>query len=301
MHMQPLFTVVIPTYNSSSYITNTLKSIICATKYKNYEVIIVDDSSEDADQLLKITNDYSNISVIIKEQKSNAAESRNIGYLNSSSRFVFFLDSDDSYLPEAIDKRLSLHKQYNAGVIFGNFITNFGNHEKTSSLPIFRSQNMRDYILLEGGDVRSSVISIDKEYYKKSMFDSNCFKHQDWAFAIRCWDNEEKIIFDSNNITTINVDRDTRMSSSFNIEASEYFCQLYLQNPKHINAFSKRNWIQMIISKDRSACNFFIALYEPSENIDMSYHLFKILSYKRMLPFSSIILNKLRQIKHKFT
>lgn len=299
--MQPLFTVVIPTYNSSSYITTTLESITCATKYKNYEVIVVDDNSDDANELLKIMNDYNNIRVIIKEQKSNAAESRNIGYLNSSSRFVFFLDSDDSYLPEAIDKRLALHKQHNVGVIFGNFITNFGNYVKNSSLPIFSSQDMRDYILLEGGDVRSSVISVDKEYYKESMFDSNCYKHQDWVFAIRCWDNEEKISFDSNNITTINVDRNTRMSSSFNIEASKYFCQTYLQNLEHINAFSKRNWVQMIISKDMAACNFFMGLYEPSKDIDMNYQLFKVLSYKNILPISSIMMNKFRKIKHKFT
>lgn len=299
--MQPFFTVVIPTYNSSDYITKALQSIIYATKYKNYEVIIVDDNSGDSNELLKISNAYDNTRVILKEQKSNAAESRNIGYLEASSRFVFFLDSDDSYLPEAIDRRLLLHKQHNVGVIFGNFITNFGNYTKNSSLPIFKSQDMRDYILLEGGDVRSSVISIDKEYYKESMFDSNCYKHQDWAFAIRCWDNKEKIIFDSNNTTNINVDRNTRMSSSFNVKASEYFYKVYLQNRKHINAFSKRNWIQMIISKDTIACNFFIDLYKPSTNMDINYHLFRILSYKFILPFSSTILSKTRQIKHKFT
>lgn len=298
--MQPAFTVVIPTYNSSSYITETLESIQHATKHKNYEVIIIDDKSQDAHELVQITSKYHNVQVILKKQKSNAADSRNIGYLNSRARFVFFLDSDDSYLPKAIDKRLTFHKQYNAGVIFGNFLTNYSNYIRDSNLPLYKSQDMRDYIFIQGGDFRSSVISIDKKYYKESLFDSNSYKHQDWIFAIRCWQNAENILFDTNSITVINETRSFRMSSKSNISASEYFCNNYLKSTEHINAFSKGFLLNAIFTKDYQACKFFASKYSPSTKIDELYlFIFKAISHKNILPFISISLNSLRKIKRK--
>lgn len=298
--MQSAFTVVIPTYNSSSYIVETLNSIQHATKHKNYDVIIIDDKSEDIDELIRMTNKHHNVKVILKTQKSNAADSRNIGYLTSKTRFVFFLDSDDSYLSNAIDKRLKFHKQNNAGVVFGNFVTNYGDYIRDSNLPLYNSQDMRDYIFIQGGDFRSSVISIDKKYYKETLFDSNSYKHQDWIFAIRCWQNAENILFDTNNITAINETRSFRMSSKSNIGASKYFCKNYLESVEHINAFSKGFWLNTIFTKDYQACKFFASNYSPSNILDELHLLiFKSISHKNILPFSSISLNSLRKIKRK--
>jgi glycosyltransferase involved in cell wall biosynthesis len=295
-----LFTVVIPIFNSANYIARTLESVEAASTDLAYEIILIDDCSDDIDNLRKIIRPFSNIRLIEKKSKTNAANSRNIGFINSKSKYVFFLDSDDCFVPESIDRRISLHEESKAGIIFGNFITNFGKTKRQSMLPDYNLEDMRDYILIKKGDFRSSVISIDKDHYNNTLFDDASQKHQDWIFAFRCSDNKEKIKFDKNYNTIINVDRSTRMSSSMNIQASKYLYENYIDKTAHINGFSQNHWNNMINYKDSVACKFFISIYKP-ENISesMIFNFYKLLSSKAILPFSSkaITIIKNRRVK----
>lgn len=290
-----LFTVVIPVYNSSLYITETLKSIEDASKESNYEVLLIDDCSSDIDNLKIVINSFDKVKLIEKEKKSNAADSRNIGYLESKSRFVFFLDSDDCYISNAIDKRIGVHKACQAGVIFGNFIMKRNDMEFKSELPCYAQEDLRDYILIKRGDARSSVLSIDKEFHKCTLFDGDSQKHQDWIFIFRCWDNQEKIVFDDNYSAIVNVNSSTRMSASLNTIASKYFCENYLKKIDHINNFSKKNWKSMIYNRDHKASKFFLSIYRP-QNISeyISYMFYKVLANKFILPLTSIGANIMR-------
>lgn len=290
-----LFTVVIPIYNSASYIAKTLESIDNASTALEYEILLIDDFSNDINDLREIIKNFEKVKLIVKDKKSNAADSRNIGFLKSNSRYVFFLDSDDHFIGNAIDNRINNHKSYEAGVIFGNFITDNGTEKLKSELPDYQNEDLRDYILVKKGDVRSSVISVDKNYHKGTLFDSESQKHQDWIFAFRCWDNKEKIIFDDQYITTINVDRNTRMSASLNPKASRYFYENYLTDINHINKFCENNWKQMIYSKDYTAIRFFLSIYRPRNNSEhLNYLFYKVLANKYLLPFSSVAAKKVR-------
>ncbi|MCB0750666.1 MAG: glycosyltransferase, partial [Ignavibacteriae bacterium] len=76
------FSIVIPIYNSSTYIEkNLISNISRIDKNDRYEIILVDDCSADIEKIKQIINKYENIFVIEKEKKSNAADSRNIGFL----------------------------------------------------------------------------------------------------------------------------------------------------------------------------------------------------------------------------
>ncbi|WP_438013050.1 glycosyltransferase family 2 protein [Psychrobacter raelei] len=299
--MSALFTVVIPTYNSSDYILDTIKSISLATKTKDYEIIIVDDCSHDIKKLIEIIEPIKNITLIQKNSKTNAADSRNIGYSKATSRFVFLLDSDDSYLLNAIDERINFHEQTQAGIVFGNYITNFGKYTLDSNLPLYKAEDFRSYLFENKGDIRSSVISIDNRYFKGTLFDKESYKHQDWIFSIRCWNNNEQIAFDERYLTIINVSRNTRMSSSFNIEASRYFCENYLNSKQYINAFSEKNWRALLLNGDKEASNFFLSIYKPSEiKSYFKWLLYKIATSSFILPYSKLIANSLRSSKQSF-
>lgn len=295
-----LFTVVIPIFNSTGYISDTLKSIEAASKSSEYEVILIDDCSSDIDKLKKIVSSFVNVRLIEKVSKTNAADSRNIGFLNSKSDYVFFLDSDDHFISGCIDSRITLHKESKAGIIFGNFITKLGSVERKSLLPNYNKEDMRDYILIKKGDFRSSVISIDKKYHNKTLFDELSQKHQDWIFAFKCWDHKEKITFDEQYSTVINVDRSSRMSSSMNINASRYLCEKYLNNIKHINNFSKNHWNNMIYFKDYKACEFFISLYKPQSMLEyITLTFYKLMAKKAILPISSSSITILKNRRYK--
>ena len=257
-----LFTVVVPVFNSSKYIHRTLRSIADASESVEYEIILVDDCSSDIDELKNILKEFDKVVLVEKEEKTNAADSRNIGFLRSKGEYVFFLDSDDHFISKSVDRRVILHRENKVGICFGNFITKAGCVERNSNLPDYRNIDMRDYILLLGGDFRSSVLSIDKSQYNNTLFDSESYKHQDWIFAIRCWDKGEKIYFDKSPSTIINIERHDRMSSKMNLIASKYFCEKYIQKAVHLNNFSKRHWLSIIENKDLAAKELFFSIYK---------------------------------------
>src|SRR5882724_11938707 len=95
MGHEPLFSVVIPTYNRAGLISRTLNSVLCQT-YQDFEVIVVDDAStDDTEQILEPLIRTQKIRYIKHDQNYERAKSRNTGMENASGHFLTFLDSDD--------------------------------------------------------------------------------------------------------------------------------------------------------------------------------------------------------------
>ena len=101
--MEPLISIIIPTYNSEKYFTECLDSVI-KQSYKNIEVIIVDGGSVDSTKLIanRYCNKYNNWHFITT--KKGVAHQRNIGLNTFKGDYVFFLDSDDYIGPDLILK-----------------------------------------------------------------------------------------------------------------------------------------------------------------------------------------------------
>jgi glycosyltransferase involved in cell wall biosynthesis len=86
--------VIIPMYNSQNYIERAINSVTNQS-YKDYEIILIDDSSKD--DTVSICNKYlsNNIKLIKLETNKGVSNARNIGINNSSGEYIIFLDSDD--------------------------------------------------------------------------------------------------------------------------------------------------------------------------------------------------------------
>ena len=114
------FSVVLPTYNSSSFFYNSVDSLISQT-YSNFEVIVVDDGSED--NTLNIIKSYiasydSNINwIFIQKKHSGPGDTRNCGILNSSGSYIAFLDSDDIWDKDKLQKVANVIKRNNIDLI----------------------------------------------------------------------------------------------------------------------------------------------------------------------------------------
>lgn len=102
--------VVIPAYNSEKYIEKALMSIVNQT-YKPYEIIIVNDSSEDStlNKCKKFKELYDNIKIIDLSSNMGVSSARNIGVENTQGDYIHFIDSDDKIelnMYEEIEKEI---------------------------------------------------------------------------------------------------------------------------------------------------------------------------------------------------
>ena len=124
MNSKPLVTVIIPCFNSELFIQDCVESVLQQT-YENIEIILIDDGSTDG-SLSKI-EEFSTKIMILKKENQGAASARNLGIRNSNGSYIAFLDSDDVWYPEKIEKQLQLMTEkhldlvYCGGESFGHF------------------------------------------------------------------------------------------------------------------------------------------------------------------------------------
>lgn len=105
-----LVSVVIATYKRDDALRNALQSLTTQT-YKNFEVVLVDDNdnSEWTAKVQNVVNNFSgllNINYLINEHNMGSAATRNRGIAEAKGQYITFLDDDDVYLPEKIEKQL---------------------------------------------------------------------------------------------------------------------------------------------------------------------------------------------------
>ena len=100
----PLVTVVIPVYNTERYVGETLRSVIAQT-WKNIEIIVVIDGSTDGS--LDICRGFDDARIRIVEQENQGlAAARNTGIRESAGAYIGFIDSDDTWWPEKVEKHV---------------------------------------------------------------------------------------------------------------------------------------------------------------------------------------------------
>lgn len=117
MHNKPLLTIVMPTYNSSDYIDNTVNSLISmvGTHTSLVEILFVDDGSTD-DTLLKLQKyvyKYKYMKVT-KSKHLGVSIARNTGIAQSEGDYVTFLDSDDTFTKNFVSYFQKIVKKYDA-------------------------------------------------------------------------------------------------------------------------------------------------------------------------------------------
>ncbi|MGI4991231.1 glycosyltransferase family 2 protein [Halobacteriovorax sp. GFR7] len=118
--MNDLVSVIIPVYNASQYIVETLESVVNQT-HKNLEIIVVDDCSKD--NTYEVVQNYlsnCNVKFILKKCEQNyggPAGPRNIGVNCSSGDYIAFLDADDIWHPKKLEIQLQYLESSNAVLV----------------------------------------------------------------------------------------------------------------------------------------------------------------------------------------
>lgn len=101
-----LVSVIMPNYNGEEYLSETIKSVLAQT-YQHWELLFVDDCSLDSS--VELVNGFCDerIRVFSMKENSGAALARNKAIEEAQGRWIAFLDSDDVWLPEKLEKQIA--------------------------------------------------------------------------------------------------------------------------------------------------------------------------------------------------
>ena len=104
--MNELVSIIMPSYNTGRFIAESIESVLAQT-YPDWELIIVDDCSTDnTDEIVASFHD-DRIRYLKNEKNSGAATSRNRALREAKGKWIAFLDSDDLWLPEKLEKQIA--------------------------------------------------------------------------------------------------------------------------------------------------------------------------------------------------
>ena len=177
---KPFFSVVIPTYNHEVFLEKAVKSVLNQT-FSDYEIIIIDNYSNDnTENLIKNLNNK-NIKFIKNRNHGIIAKSRNIGIEQSKSEWIAFLDSDDIWRQEKLKVLFNFIKKHNNyDVICNNELWVYKNNNKTKVSKYGPYKNNFYKTLLKYGSCISTSASLVR---KKYLLDNKIFFNEEKSFA----------------------------------------------------------------------------------------------------------------------
>jgi teichuronic acid biosynthesis glycosyltransferase TuaG len=184
---QPLISIITPNYNSEKFITDTIESVINQT-YENWELIIVDDYS--TDNSLHIIKQFvekdARITLIKLSKNSGPAIARNMGIKTSKGNYIAFLDSDDSWFVNKLEKHLNFMEQKDIALSFTSYYS-FDENKKDRKLI-----NAKEFIsynnLLTNNYIGCLTVMYSVKHLGKVYF-PDVLKRQDWALWLQITKN----------------------------------------------------------------------------------------------------------------
>lgn len=178
--MRPLVSIIVPAYNAEKYIANTINSVRQQT-YDNWNLMILDDCSTDNTKNIvrSFVNIDSRIHLYENSKNSGAAIIRNIGIELAGGEWIAFLDSDDLWHREKLEKQLKTVYAEGAELCYTSYAVVDGNGKKAKKNYIVPKKT--DYkALLKENVIGCSTVLLRADLAKKYCFDTN-FYLEDYA------------------------------------------------------------------------------------------------------------------------
>lgn len=112
MDKQDLVSIIMPTYKCGRFIEESIKSVQAQT-YQNWELIIVDDCSDDgtSENVMRLKEQDERICLYNNAKNSGAAVTRNVALQHAKGRWVAFLDSDDLWEPTKLENQIKFMEE----------------------------------------------------------------------------------------------------------------------------------------------------------------------------------------------
>ena len=116
-----MISCIIPMYNAELYIDRCIQSVLNQT-YKNVEIVVVDDGSKDSSLEIVKKLYHSDGIKLIQKTNGGVSSARNVGMLEATGEYIFFLDSDDFLPNNSFELLIDKIRQYYADMVIGRDI-----------------------------------------------------------------------------------------------------------------------------------------------------------------------------------
>jgi glycosyltransferase involved in cell wall biosynthesis len=187
--MNSSVSVVIPTFNRKELIFQALDSVARQT-CPPLEVIVVDDCSSDGTvEALNVARFPFPLTVVSLATNQGPAAARNAGILKARGRYIAFLDSDDVWLPEKLERQVALLgslPERDATVLYSQ--VRLRRRHEVLLRPVRAkepAETIAEYVFVNGGYLDQNTIMLPTALARAVMYRSAMRLHEDWDFYMR--------------------------------------------------------------------------------------------------------------------
>jgi len=179
----PIVSVILPAYNAERFVEAAIASVRGQTM-QNWELFVIDDCSKDAtyDIALEAAQNDSRITVLRNEANSGVARTRNRGIDLSRGSYIAFLDSDDIWHPEKLERQLEKLAQTGADIGYCSYAIIGENGERVKADYLVPEEMTFEDILKENS-IQCSAMLIRADLVKKYRFNTEFF-HEDYILGL---------------------------------------------------------------------------------------------------------------------
>ncbi len=231
--------IITPVYNAAKYITSTLDSVRSQT-YQDWEHILIDDCSKD--DSVKIIRDYidkakdDRIKLVVNESNLGAAKTRNKALSMCEGRYISYIDADDSWHENKLERELDFMSEKRAGFVFCDY--EFADENLNPTGAVAHVPQELDYKgALKNTTIFTSTVIFDTKMIPKEKLEMPVIKSEDTALWWKLL--REGIKAYGLGETLVTYRRPEKSLSSNKIEALRRIWNLYKNEGLH---FYKRVW-----------------------------------------------------------
>lgn len=184
-----LVSVVVPEYNDGQNINRCVKSVR-DQNYRNWELIIVDDGSLDgsAEKVRDLVEQDDRIRAVYHQRNLGRSEARNSGIKIAQGEFIAFLDADDVWLPNKLQKQVAFFDRFsdqNLGLVATEWFFKSRKNEKRRHHSISCFQDSLRQLLHSVTILTSGVMVRRSVFSEVGLFDPDLVTGQDWDMWLR--------------------------------------------------------------------------------------------------------------------
>ena len=185
---QPLVSIILPVSNNESELSETIESVFNQS-YDNYELIIVDDASEDKTSTLLNSIEESNVQIFFNDERKGISYCRNFALNKANGEYIFYIDIGNEWSEEYLKTMMGAFlKLSDAEAIYSGQLIYDHDWNKVSGI-IFGTYNKS--LLYNRNYISLSAFAHKKSLIDEIQFEESLYTLEDWHFILNVSNNHK--------------------------------------------------------------------------------------------------------------